>query len=156
MDIGTVGMWFVLDAMTAPESIEFAQKIEKLGYNTLWIPEGFGRAVRARSPTTCAYEAANHRHRNREYLGARSDDDGCRGQHRRGSIGRPFPARNRRESQADRGRSPRAQLQALQLHEGISAEDEKCAVHGAQAQGTGAGRGRRAPSEDARARGDPT
>jgi alkanesulfonate monooxygenase SsuD/methylene tetrahydromethanopterin reductase-like flavin-dependent oxidoreductase (luciferase family) len=36
-------MWFVLDAMTAPESIEFAQKIEKLGYNTLWIPEGFGR-----------------------------------------------------------------------------------------------------------------
>jgi alkanesulfonate monooxygenase SsuD/methylene tetrahydromethanopterin reductase-like flavin-dependent oxidoreductase (luciferase family) len=43
MDIGTVGMWFVLDAMTAPESIEFAQKIEKLGYNTLWIPEGFGR-----------------------------------------------------------------------------------------------------------------
>jgi Luciferase-like monooxygenase/Patatin phospholipase len=43
MDIGTVGIWFVLDAMTAPESIEFAQKIEKLGYNTLWIPEGFGR-----------------------------------------------------------------------------------------------------------------
>ena len=43
MDIGTVGMWFVLDAMTAPESVEFAQKIEKLGYNTLWIPEGFGR-----------------------------------------------------------------------------------------------------------------
>jgi hypothetical protein len=42
MDIGTVGMWFVLDAMTAPESIEFAQKIEKLGYNTLWIPEGSG------------------------------------------------------------------------------------------------------------------
>src|SRR5467141_3414867 len=43
MDIGTVGMWFVLDAMTAPESVEFAQKMEKLGYNTLWIPEGFGR-----------------------------------------------------------------------------------------------------------------
>src|SRR5258708_5582330 len=43
MDIGTVGMWFVLDAMPAPESIEFAQKIEKLGYNTRGIPEGFGR-----------------------------------------------------------------------------------------------------------------
>ena len=43
MDIGTVGLWVILDAMTAPESVEFAQKIENLGYNTLWIPEGFGR-----------------------------------------------------------------------------------------------------------------
>ena len=43
MDIGTVGLWVILDAMTAPESVEFAQKIENLGYNTLWIPEGLGR-----------------------------------------------------------------------------------------------------------------
>jgi len=39
----------VLDAMTAPESVEFAQKIEKLGYNTLWIPEGFGPRARSRT-----------------------------------------------------------------------------------------------------------
>jgi alkanesulfonate monooxygenase SsuD/methylene tetrahydromethanopterin reductase-like flavin-dependent oxidoreductase (luciferase family) len=41
--IGTVGLWTIPDAMTASESVEFAQKIENLGYNTLWIPEGFGR-----------------------------------------------------------------------------------------------------------------
>lgn len=34
MDIGTVGLWTILDAMTASESVEFAQKIEDLGYNT--------------------------------------------------------------------------------------------------------------------------
>jgi probable F420-dependent oxidoreductase len=36
-------MWFFLDAMTAPQTAEFAQKVEKLGYQTLWIPEAVGR-----------------------------------------------------------------------------------------------------------------
>jgi alkanesulfonate monooxygenase SsuD/methylene tetrahydromethanopterin reductase-like flavin-dependent oxidoreductase (luciferase family) len=53
VDIGTVGMWFVLDAMT--ESIEFAQKIEKLGYNTLQIPEGFGRETFAHAAQLLAH-----------------------------------------------------------------------------------------------------
>ncbi len=43
MDIGKVGIWFFLDAMTAPESAEFAQTVEKAGYQTLWIPEAIGR-----------------------------------------------------------------------------------------------------------------
>ena len=43
MDIGKVGIWFFLDAMTAPESAEFAQTVEKAGYQTLWIPEAVGR-----------------------------------------------------------------------------------------------------------------
>jgi probable F420-dependent oxidoreductase len=43
MDIGKVGVWFFLDAMTAPETAEFAKKVEKLGYKTLWIPEAIGR-----------------------------------------------------------------------------------------------------------------
>src|SRR5258707_12488041 len=43
MAMGTVGMWFALNAMTPPESIECAQKIENLAYTTLRIPEGFGR-----------------------------------------------------------------------------------------------------------------
>jgi probable F420-dependent oxidoreductase len=43
MDIGKVGMWFFLDAMSAPQSAEFAQKVEKAGYKTLWIPEAIGR-----------------------------------------------------------------------------------------------------------------
>jgi probable F420-dependent oxidoreductase len=36
-------MWFFLDAMPAAQSAEFAQKVEKLGYRTLWIPEAVGR-----------------------------------------------------------------------------------------------------------------
>jgi probable F420-dependent oxidoreductase len=43
MDIGKVGMWFFLDGMSAPDSAEFARKVEKLGYRTLWIPEAVGR-----------------------------------------------------------------------------------------------------------------
>src|SRR5580704_12462757 len=43
MELGKVGLWFFLDAMTAPQSAEFAQKVEKLGYRTLWIPEAVGR-----------------------------------------------------------------------------------------------------------------
>src|SRR5438552_10405841 len=43
MDIGTVGIWFFLDAMTAPESAQFAQTVEKAGYKALWIPEAVGR-----------------------------------------------------------------------------------------------------------------
>jgi probable F420-dependent oxidoreductase len=43
MDIGKVGVWFFLDPMTAPQSAEFAGKVEKLGYKTLWIPEAVGR-----------------------------------------------------------------------------------------------------------------
>jgi probable F420-dependent oxidoreductase len=43
MDIGKIGIWFFLDAMTAPESATFAQTVEKAGYRTLWIPEAVGR-----------------------------------------------------------------------------------------------------------------
>ncbi|HUO04923.1 MAG TPA: TIGR03620 family F420-dependent LLM class oxidoreductase [Candidatus Binataceae bacterium] len=43
MDIGKVGVWFFLDAMPAPESADFAKKIEQLGYRALWIPEAVGR-----------------------------------------------------------------------------------------------------------------
>src|ERR1051326_7561833 len=43
MDIGKVGVWFFLDAMSAPESAQFAQTVEKAGYRALWIPEAVGR-----------------------------------------------------------------------------------------------------------------
>jgi probable F420-dependent oxidoreductase len=43
MELGKIGLWFFLDAMPAPQSAEFAQKVEKLGYRTLWIPEAVGR-----------------------------------------------------------------------------------------------------------------
>jgi probable F420-dependent oxidoreductase len=43
MDIGKIGIWFFLDAMPAPDTAEFAKKVEKLGYKALWIPEAIGR-----------------------------------------------------------------------------------------------------------------
>ncbi|HEV8716490.1 MAG TPA: TIGR03620 family F420-dependent LLM class oxidoreductase [Candidatus Binatia bacterium] len=43
MDIGKVGIWFFLDTMTAPETAQFAQTVEKAGYKALWIPEAVGR-----------------------------------------------------------------------------------------------------------------
>lgn len=43
MNIGKLGVWFFLDAMTAPQTVEFAQNVEKAGYKTLWIPEAVGR-----------------------------------------------------------------------------------------------------------------
>src|SRR5260370_28523496 len=43
MDIGQVGIWFFLDAMTAPDSAAFAKQVEKNGYKVLWIPEAVGR-----------------------------------------------------------------------------------------------------------------
>ncbi|MGO9605781.1 MAG: TIGR03620 family F420-dependent LLM class oxidoreductase [Candidatus Binataceae bacterium] len=55
MDIGTLGIWFFLDAMSAPQSAEFAKKVESTGYNALWIPEAVGREPFAHS----AYLLAN-------------------------------------------------------------------------------------------------
>ncbi len=43
MELGKVGLWFFLDAMSAPDSAEFARKVEGLGYRVLWIPEAVGR-----------------------------------------------------------------------------------------------------------------
>jgi probable F420-dependent oxidoreductase len=43
MELGKIGVWFFLDAMKASESAEFAQRVERLGYRVLWIPEAVGR-----------------------------------------------------------------------------------------------------------------
>jgi len=43
MDIGKVGIWAMLEAMTAPETLDFAKTLERHGYRALWIPEGPGR-----------------------------------------------------------------------------------------------------------------
>jgi probable F420-dependent oxidoreductase len=49
MDIGKHGLWFFLDGMTAPETAEFARKVEKCGYSALWLPEAVGREPFAHS-----------------------------------------------------------------------------------------------------------
>ena len=43
MELGKLGIWFSFDGMTAAQSAEFAQKVEKLGYRTMWVPEAVGR-----------------------------------------------------------------------------------------------------------------
>jgi probable F420-dependent oxidoreductase len=49
MEIGKLGLWFFLDAMSAEDSATFAKKAEKHGYSALWIPEAVGREPFAHS-----------------------------------------------------------------------------------------------------------
>jgi probable F420-dependent oxidoreductase len=39
----TTGVWYFTDGMSAGEAAEFAQRIEALGYSTLWLPDTVGR-----------------------------------------------------------------------------------------------------------------
>lgn len=45
MQIGKLGVWTFFDRMTAAQAAESAQRIEALGYGTLWVPEALGREV---------------------------------------------------------------------------------------------------------------
>jgi len=41
--IGQRGVWCATDGMPAAAAAQFAQRVEALGYSTLWLPEVFGR-----------------------------------------------------------------------------------------------------------------
>lgn len=43
MQLGKIGVWNWLDGFSREQTAEFAQKIEKLGYTSLWMPEAVGR-----------------------------------------------------------------------------------------------------------------
>jgi probable F420-dependent oxidoreductase len=43
MDIGKIGVWAMLEMMTASDTLDFARTIERHGYRALWLPEGPGR-----------------------------------------------------------------------------------------------------------------
>lgn len=45
MNIGTLGVWAMVNVMTAADSAAFARRVEQWGYGTLWVPE-----VTARDP----------------------------------------------------------------------------------------------------------
>jgi probable F420-dependent oxidoreductase len=45
MQVGKLGVWAGLDAMTAAEALAFAQRTEKRGFSVLWTPESRGRNV---------------------------------------------------------------------------------------------------------------
>ena len=39
------GVWFYPDGLTSDETVEFAKRLEALGYSALWIPDASGRDV---------------------------------------------------------------------------------------------------------------
>ena len=45
MQLGRLGVWASMDALSAAEGAEFAQKVESWGYSALWLPESRGRNV---------------------------------------------------------------------------------------------------------------
>src|SRR5436305_14835940 len=49
MQLGKLGVWAPMDALTAAEGAVFAQKVGEWGYAALWLPESRGRNVLAHS-----------------------------------------------------------------------------------------------------------
>ncbi|HEX6441418.1 MAG TPA: TIGR03620 family F420-dependent LLM class oxidoreductase [Stellaceae bacterium] len=45
MQLGKLGVWAPMDALSAAEGAEFARKVEAWGYSALWLPESRGRNV---------------------------------------------------------------------------------------------------------------
>ena len=45
MNLGKLGIWQGLDSLTAQAALEFARRVERWGYKTLWMPESRGRNV---------------------------------------------------------------------------------------------------------------
>ena len=43
MDLGKLGVWYFFDGVTTDVATEAAQRIESLGYGTLWLPETVGK-----------------------------------------------------------------------------------------------------------------
>lgn len=43
MELGRVGVWTRTEGLSVAESIEFARRVEVLGFGALWIPDAFGR-----------------------------------------------------------------------------------------------------------------
>jgi probable F420-dependent oxidoreductase len=55
MEIGRLGVWFFLDTMPSADAAAFAQRLERLGYPALWIPEAIGREAFAQSSSLLAH-----------------------------------------------------------------------------------------------------
>lgn len=45
MDLGKLGVWASLDALSAHDAAAFARRLEARGFKTLWMPESRGRNV---------------------------------------------------------------------------------------------------------------
>jgi probable F420-dependent oxidoreductase len=49
MNLGKLGVWNAMDAMSAADGAAFARRVEAWGYSALWLPESRGRNVMAHS-----------------------------------------------------------------------------------------------------------
>ena len=49
MDIGKLGVWYVLETMPSNDAARFLQGLEKQGYPAFWLPEAVGREAFAQS-----------------------------------------------------------------------------------------------------------
>ncbi|MEZ5851111.1 MAG: TIGR03620 family F420-dependent LLM class oxidoreductase [Hyphomicrobiaceae bacterium] len=45
MELGKLGVWASLDGLPGKDAVAFAQRLEKRGFKTLWMPESRGRNV---------------------------------------------------------------------------------------------------------------
>lgn len=43
MNLSKLGVWYFTEGFSAQQSVEFARRVEELGYSALWIPETVGR-----------------------------------------------------------------------------------------------------------------
>jgi probable F420-dependent oxidoreductase len=43
MELGPLGVWYFTETMSSPDAAKFAQRLERLGYAALWLPETTGR-----------------------------------------------------------------------------------------------------------------
>ena len=43
LDLSAPGIWFYPDGLSGDAAVNFAQRIEALGYSALWLPEAGGR-----------------------------------------------------------------------------------------------------------------
>src|SRR5262245_53431553 len=43
MELSGTGVWYYPDELSAAQAVEFAQRVEALGYTALWLPEAGGR-----------------------------------------------------------------------------------------------------------------
>ena len=41
--LGTTGVWFFTTGMTLPDAVTLVQRVEELGYSTMWLPDTTGR-----------------------------------------------------------------------------------------------------------------
>jgi probable F420-dependent oxidoreductase len=60
MKLGKLGVWTILEEMSARETAEFARRLEQWGYAALWMGEGLARDVLAHSAFLLAQTSAIH------------------------------------------------------------------------------------------------